>query len=131
MNSIWCRHLIETPSPYKNPLSTLFFRLGTLLLAILPQHRPILPVGWATHSFTYLIFLRHPVVFGFFASNMSLARIPLPSIALVLSSDHTALPSRPSVIKFEFDPLQTIHPTSSDPSRALVRRHSFLIGSSV
>ncbi|KIM39131.1 hypothetical protein M413DRAFT_447470 [Hebeloma cylindrosporum] len=44
---------------------------------------------------------------------MSLSRIPLPSIALVLTSDHAALPSRPSVIKVEFDPLQTIYPTSS------------------
>ena len=57
---------------------------------------------------------------------MSLARIPLPSIALVLSSDHTALPSRPSVIKFEFDPLQTIHPTFSGSSGVLVCPHLFL-----
>ena len=57
---------------------------------------------------------------------MSLARIPLPSIALVLSSDHTALPSRPSIIKFEFDPLQTIHPTFSGSSGVLVCRHLFL-----
>ena len=37
MNSIWCRHLIETPSPYKNLLSTLFFRHGALLLC---SHHP-------------------------------------------------------------------------------------------
>ena len=56
---------------------------------------------------------------------MSLTRIPLPSIALVLMSDPDILPLRPSVIKFEFDPLQTIYPTSSGHSRVLVCRHLF------
>jgi hypothetical protein len=48
---------------------------------------------------------------------MSLSRIPLPSIALVLMPDRPPLPPRPSVIRFEFDPLQTIYPTSLDPGR--------------
>jgi len=48
---------------------------------------------------------------------MSLARIPLPSIALVLTSDRVSLPTRPSVIKFDFDPLQTIYPTNSAHER--------------
>jgi len=50
---------------------------------------------------------------------MSLSRIPLPSIAHVLASDRAPLPPRPSVIKFEFDPLQTIYPTSLDRDRML------------
>ena len=122
MNSIWCRHLIETPSPYKNPRSTLFFRLGTLLpCSHHPTSTPTDFPCWLGHTLIYLSrFLRLPVIFSFFASNMSLARIPLPSIALVLSSDHNALPSRPSVIKVEFDPLQTIHLTSSGSSAMLV-----------
>jgi len=48
---------------------------------------------------------------------MSLSRIPMPSIAFVLASE--CLPSRPSVIKFEFDPLQTIYPTNPGPGRVL------------
>jgi len=43
-------------------------------------------------------------------SNMSLSRVPMPSIALVLTSNRPPLPSRLSVIKSEFDPLQTIYP---------------------
>jgi len=46
---------------------------------------------------------------------MSLSRVPMPSIALVLTSNRPPLPSRPSVIKFEFDPFETIYPTSPGP----------------
>ena len=44
---------------------------------------------------------------------MSLTRIPLPSFALVLTSDVVFLPTRPSVLKCDFDPLQTVYPAAS------------------
>ena len=116
---------ISLQEPFFNP----FFFASELFLPVftfLPQHRLILLVGWLTHSFTYPVFLLLPPIFSAFTFNMSLARIPLPSIALVLASDHTALPSRPSVIKFEFDPLQTIYLTSPGPTRVLVCWHLFL-----
>jgi hypothetical protein len=50
---------------------------------------------------------------------MPLSRIPLPSIAFVLTSDRSSLPSHPSVIKLAFDPLQTIYPTPPGPGRVL------------
>ncbi|KIM49749.1 hypothetical protein M413DRAFT_438889 [Hebeloma cylindrosporum] len=49
---------------------------------------------------------------------MSLTRIPLPSFALVLTSDVTFIPTRPSVIRFGFDPLQTVHPAPSTQAHA-------------
>jgi len=60
---------------------------------------------------------------------MSLAHIPLPSIALVLTSNRVSPPTRPSVIKFDFDPLQTIYPTNSahqrvsNPNDTHIRQH--------
>ena len=79
------------------------------------------PSRLATHSFHFLP-IPNPFI-NTFTSGMSLSHIPLPSIALVLASDRPSLPSRPSVIKVEFDPLQTIHPTSPGPGRVLVCRH--------
>jgi hypothetical protein len=67
MNSIWCRHLIETPSPYKNPLSTLFFRLGPLLpcshhLTSTPTDSPC----WLSHTLIFLSNLRVTQLFSSF-----------------------------------------------------------------
>ena len=65
MNSIWCRHLIETPSPYKNPLSTLFFRLGTLLpCSCYPTSTPTDFPCWLGHTLIHLsYFLASPSFF--------------------------------------------------------------------
>jgi hypothetical protein len=66
MNSIWCRHLIETPSPYKNPHSTLFFRLGTLLpCSHHPTSTPTDFPCWLGHTLVYLsYFLASPSYFS-------------------------------------------------------------------
>jgi len=117
MNMIRVRDLIKIPAPYKNPTSTLFSPWNTFSLFSPPKHQPI-SVVWAT--LVYLSYFLLPATFSAFASYMSLSRIPLPSIAFVLTADHSSLPSRPSVIKFEFDPLKTIHPTSSGRRRKLV-----------
>ena len=110
---------------YKGPPLILFSPRNSSSL-FPPSHPSInhFPLLFGPHSFTSF-FLPQPSIFSAFASDMSLTRIPLPSIALVLTSDYAALPSRPSVIKFEFDPLQTIHPTSSGRSRVLVSRYLF------
>ena len=68
MNSIWCRHLIETPSPYKNPRSTLFFRLGTLPPSShYPTSTPTDSPCWLGHTLIYLsYFLASPSYFQLF-----------------------------------------------------------------
>ena len=61
------------------------------------------------------------------ASTMSLSRVPLPSFALVLTSDVVFLPTRPSVIKVGFDPLRTVYPAASAHEHASVCLGSFFL----
>ncbi|KAF5318054.1 hypothetical protein D9619_012142 [Psilocybe cf. subviscida] len=66
-----------------------------------------------------------------------ISRLPLPSISLVLTTDHTNVPRRPSVVKVaplpspptktytaQFDPMKTIHSRDGEPQVFEEERHS-------
>ena len=104
----------DPPALYINLLLTFltfFFFVRPITLSSCPlQYRR--PHSFLRRTILVLGIFLLPLSFSI-ASTMSLTRVPLPSFALVLTSDVVFLPTHPSVIKRGFDPLQTVHPAAS------------------